>query len=215
MSAAVYTRSNGRPLLAAPVLDAPRLPVLGDQPRHLRPRQTRRLAEKLPHHPLAGPVQRTAVQANQRSPDEPVRLLAAGGLELRCPAAVEEPPDLLQRAEPFGLQRHDHPPNDRPKPNPHIALDSALRRHRRWLVLRSAGVKNEMLRSGPWRLRGGRMRAERPTPLGVHLPGLGSVRTFAIKLPIGGDLLASLAPAMKIRGQIGAVSYFGSACHGS
>ena len=80
-------------------------------------RQPRRLHQELPHCPLARPAERSAVQPHQRSPNEPARLLAVGWPEPHLPAAVEEPLDLLHRPEPFGLRCHDHPPNDRPKPN--------------------------------------------------------------------------------------------------
>ena len=110
----------------APVLDPTRRPVLADQPGHLRARQTRRLAQELANRALARPAQRIVVEAHQRPAHEPVGLVPVQRPEVHFPVAVEKAPDLLHRAEPFGLKRHDHPPNDRPNRTlqAHLALET-------------------------------------------------------------------------------------------
>ncbi len=98
----------------AAVLDPSGRPVLPDQARDLGARQPRRLAKELTYRALARAAQRIVIQTHQSSTHEPVGLVPVQRRETHFPVAVEKAPDLLHRAEPFGLQRHDHPPNDRP-----------------------------------------------------------------------------------------------------
>ena len=110
----------------AAVLDPSGRPVLADQTGHLGARQPRRLAHELAHRALPRAAQRIVVQAHQRPAHEPVGLVPVQRRETHFPVAVEKAPDLLHRAEPFGLQRHDHPPNDRPNRTlqAHVALET-------------------------------------------------------------------------------------------
>ena len=109
----------------AAVLHSSGRPVLADQTRDLGARQTCRLAQELAHRAFAGTAQRIVVEAHQRPTHEPVRLVPVQRPEVHLPVAVEKAPDLLHGLEPFGLQRHDHPPNDRPNRTlqAHIALE--------------------------------------------------------------------------------------------
>ena len=110
----------------AAVLHPPGRPVLADRTGHLGTRQTRRLAQEPAHRSLARAAQGVVVEAHQRPAHEPVGLVPVQWPEVHFPVAVEKAPDLLHRAEPFGLQRHDHPPNDRPNRTlqAHVALET-------------------------------------------------------------------------------------------
>ncbi len=118
----VHPREGPTAVRRAAILDPTRGSILADQPGHLRARQPRRLAEELAHRALARPAQRIVVQTHQRATHEPVGLVPVHRPEVHFPVAVEKAPDLLHRVEPFGLKRHDHPPNDRPNRTPQACL---------------------------------------------------------------------------------------------
>ena len=126
---------------AATVHDPPGGRVLPDQPRHLRPRQTRRLRQVPPQQPLVRLAQPPVAEARQRPPRELVRRLPVQPREIHRRAAGDEHPHLVQGREPFGFQFQDHPPMI-PIPPPsgsclvglttsvqaHVSLDKTRRR---------------------------------------------------------------------------------------
>ena len=69
------------------------------------------LGEILPDQALPGPRQPEVVaETDQRQLKERVRRLAVVGGDLRLLAPVEEGADVVERANPFGAECHDHAP---------------------------------------------------------------------------------------------------------
>ena len=95
---------------AAPVLDAPGLAVLADQPRRLRPRPPRDLGDKATHDPLVRLAQPTVVQPPQRPCDEVVGAAPVREVKVDRLAAGQEVAHLLEGAQPFDVESQDHPP---------------------------------------------------------------------------------------------------------
>ena len=87
----------------APVLDAPGLTMLTDQPGQLRPRQSRHLRQVAPDQPLVRLAEPRVVQSHQRPAHELVDRLPVGPCEVHRPAALDEGAHLVQRPDPFGL----------------------------------------------------------------------------------------------------------------
>ena len=124
---------------AAAILDPPRVRVLRDQPRDLRPRQPRRVRQVPPQQTLVGSAQPPVLEARQRPPRELVRRLAIRPREVHRRAAGNEQPHLLQGREPFRFHLQDHPPMIPIQPPPgsslvgltlplqaHLSLDKTL-----------------------------------------------------------------------------------------
>ena len=97
-------------MAAATVHRAPRRAVLADQPGHLGPRQSRRLRQVLANRPLAGPAQPRVANAHQGAPDKFVGVVSVLWEIVDRLAAIQEGPDLIDRANAFGLKCHDHAP---------------------------------------------------------------------------------------------------------
>ena len=98
------------PRTPAPVLDPPRIPVLRDQPRDLRPTEPRHLDHKAPHQTLVGPRQPNVARTHQNPPHETVRIGALHEPEVDRRAAGHEVADLVEGPQPFDIESQDHPP---------------------------------------------------------------------------------------------------------
>ena len=120
---------------AAAVLDAPGCPVLADQPRQLRSRQPRHLAQKLLQQPLRRLVQSAIAEPHQRPTHELVGARAIGRPEVHRPIPLHESADLFERPQPFGIECQDHPPMI---PNPdlsgscHVGSTPCVQAHVTW-----------------------------------------------------------------------------------
>ena len=88
---------------AAAVDDAPGVPVLPQQARQLRPRQTGGLAEEAPQRALVGLAEPGVAEARQRALHEGVGLLAGAWLEVNRVVAVEKGADLVQGVKSFDV----------------------------------------------------------------------------------------------------------------
>ncbi len=77
----------------------------------LSPKEARRLLDEALHEALAGPRQAVVVlEADQGFDDEAVGFGAVlRGHGVRRSRALEELPNLLQSADSFNAERHDHP----------------------------------------------------------------------------------------------------------
>ena len=93
------------------VADATRAALLRDQTGRLGVRVAGDLGEVLPDQALPGPRQAEVVaEPDQRPLDERVGRLAVVGGDVRPLAPVEEGADVVERANPFGAECHDHAP---------------------------------------------------------------------------------------------------------
>ncbi len=116
-----WSASRGRSSTGAGCTGATRKAATGA--RSAGPR-TPRTAAAAPRTP---PARRAGRRSRRRPAHEPVRGVPALWPEVHLHVVFEKGPDLLHRGEPFGLQRHDHPPNDRPDSalQAHLALDNS------------------------------------------------------------------------------------------
>ena len=122
------------------VADAARAALLRDQPGQLGARVAGDLGEALPDQALPGPRQAEVVaEPAQRPLNERVGRLAVVGGDVRRLAPAEEGADVVEGANPFGAQCHDHAPmicshprscssplGNRLPAHAHFSLDSAL-----------------------------------------------------------------------------------------
>ena len=96
--------------LPAVVTDVAGTAVLGDEARDLGPGQAGHLLQVPLQQPLVGLTEPVILEMDQRAADEGVGGGPVTELEVRRLAAVQEGPDLVERANPFGAKCHDHPP---------------------------------------------------------------------------------------------------------
>ncbi len=125
--------------LAAAVANAAGLPVLPDQPRHLRLGFPDHLHQVAPDHALVAPRKRPVAELDQRLTDELVARSAVHQHEVHRLVAGQETADLDKTLKSACLERHNHPPMI-PDPNgsrsplvgltthahAHFSLDSAI-----------------------------------------------------------------------------------------
>ena len=103
VSPRVAPLEGARRSATAPVLDAPGLPVLANQPGQLRPRQPRHLRQVAPDQPLVGLAQSLIAQPHQRAAHKLVDGLPVGPREVHRLAALDEGSHLVRGPDPFGL----------------------------------------------------------------------------------------------------------------
>ncbi len=96
--------------LLAVVADPPGPAVLLDEAGDLGPRVARHLLDEALYQALLIPLEAMELEADQRPADEVVGGVPAGEPEVRRLATVQEGPDLVESAYPFGAKCHDHPP---------------------------------------------------------------------------------------------------------
>ena len=96
--------------LLAVVPDPPGPAVLLDEAGDLGPRVARHLLDEALYQALLIPLEAMELEADQRPADEVVGGGPAGEPEVRRLATVQEGPDLVESAYPFGAKCHDHPP---------------------------------------------------------------------------------------------------------
>ncbi len=101
------TRRRAQPVVA----DAARAALLPDQPRQLGVRVAGDLGGVLPDQALPGPRQAEVVaEPDQRPLNERVCRLTVVGGDVRPLAPAEEGADVVDGANPFGAECHDHAP---------------------------------------------------------------------------------------------------------
>ena len=106
----VAARERVRQRLPAAIADVAGAPVLGDEADDLGPGQVRHLPQVPPHRPLIGLAEAVLLEADQRAAHEGAGGRLVGEFEVRRLVALQERPDLVERANPFGTKCHDHPP---------------------------------------------------------------------------------------------------------
>ena len=84
--------------------------VLLDEAGDLGPGEAGHLLQIPLHQTLVGLPKGAVLEADQRPAREGVGGAAVGELEVRRLNAVQEGPDLVEGAYPFGAKCHDHPP---------------------------------------------------------------------------------------------------------